>query len=160
MLAELDREKASIQNEGVSFVQNLKSQKVEVEQKIDRLLDIYIEGKGISPDEYQAKKAKLLGEKADIDQEIRDFEQKGNNWLEPMREVILLSSQAQNSFVAGRQNANPRISQKCRLELYEGQKRAFLEENQKICYHTLIGNIVAYFYAIKIWILWQLLAKI
>ena len=94
VLAELDREKTSIQNEGLSFVQNLKSRKTEVEQKIDRLLDIYIEGKGISPDEYQAKKAKLLGEKADIDQEIRDFEQKGNNWLEPMREVILLSSQA------------------------------------------------------------------
>ena len=94
MLAELDCEKASIQNEGVSFVQNLKAQKVEVEQKIDRLLDIYIEGKGISPDEYQAKKAKLLNEKADIDQEIRDFEQKGNNRLEPMGEGILLSSQA------------------------------------------------------------------
>ncbi|HCR15264.1 MAG TPA: hypothetical protein DIU29_03475, partial [Candidatus Jacksonbacteria bacterium] len=67
VLAELDREKTSIQNEGLSFVQNLKSRKTEVEQKIDRLLDIYIEGKGISPDEYQAKKAKLLGEKADID---------------------------------------------------------------------------------------------
>lgn len=49
----------------------------------------------MSPDEYQTKKAKLLNEKADIEQEIRDdFEQKGNNWLEPMREVILLSSQA------------------------------------------------------------------
>ena len=94
MLAELDREKTSIQNEGVSFIQNLKTRKAEIEQRIDRLLDIYIEGKGISPDEYQVKKAKLLGEKADIDQEIRDFVQKGNNWLEPMREVILLSSQA------------------------------------------------------------------
>jgi len=70
------------------------NRKAEIEQKIDRLLDIYIEGKGISPDEYQVKKAKLLGEKADVEQEIRDFEQKGNNWLEPMREVILLSSQA------------------------------------------------------------------
>ena len=55
---------------------------------------LYVEGKGISPEQYQAKKARLLGEKADIEQEIRDFEQKGNNWLEPMREVILLSSQA------------------------------------------------------------------
>ena len=64
-----------------------------MEQKIDRLLDIYIED-GLAQEEYQAKKAKLLGEKADIEQEIRDFEQKGNNWLEPMREVILLSSQA------------------------------------------------------------------
>ena len=63
-------------------------------EKLNRVINIYIEGKGISPDEYQAKKAKLLGEKADIDQEIKDFEQTGNNWLEPMREVILLSSQA------------------------------------------------------------------
>src|SRR3990167_6659776 len=94
MLGEVDREKEGIQNEGISFDQDLKDRKAEVEQKIDRLLDIYIEGKGISPDEYQAKKAKLLNEKADIDQEIRDFEQRGNNWLEPMREVILLSSQA------------------------------------------------------------------
>lgn len=93
MLAELDREKASIQNEGVAFVQNLKTRKAEVEQKIDRLLDIYIEG-GLEQEEYQAKKAELLNEKADIEQEIRDFEQKGNNWLEPMREVILLSRQA------------------------------------------------------------------
>ena len=37
MLAELDREKVSIQNEGISFVQNLKDQKAEVEQKTDRL---------------------------------------------------------------------------------------------------------------------------
>ena len=61
------------------------------EDKVQILIEA---GKGISPEEYQAKKAKLLNEKADIDQEIRDFEQKGNNWLEPMREVILLSSQA------------------------------------------------------------------
>src|SRR3990167_3066628 len=69
MFAELDREKMRIQNEGVSFVQNLKARKAEVEQKIDRLLDIYIEG-GLAKDEYQAKKSNLLTEKADIDQEI------------------------------------------------------------------------------------------
>ena len=94
MLAELDREKENIKNEGISFVQNLQRRKVEVEKKIDRLLDIYIEGGGISAEEYQAKKSKLLNDKADIEEEIRDFEQKGNNWLEPMREVILASSQA------------------------------------------------------------------
>jgi hypothetical protein len=42
-----------------------------------------------------------LNEKADIEQEIRDFEQKGNNWLEPMREVILLSSQAKILLLQG-----------------------------------------------------------
>src|SRR3990172_11883549 len=63
-------------------------------QKMDKLLDLFIDGKGIEPEEYQAKKSKLLNEKLEIEQKIRDFEQKGNNWLEPMREVILLSSQA------------------------------------------------------------------
>jgi len=51
------------------------------DQKIDRLLDIYIEG-GLLQEEYRTKKANLLNEKADIEQEIRDFEQKGNSWLE------------------------------------------------------------------------------
>jgi len=51
------------------------------DQKIDRLLDIYTEG-GLLQEEYQTKKANLLNEKADIEQEIRDFEQKGNSWLE------------------------------------------------------------------------------
>ncbi len=101
MLDELDCEKESIQNEGISFVQNLKSQKAEIEQKMDRLLDVYLEGRGISSDEYQTKKVKLLNEKADLEQEIRDFGQNGNNRLEPIREVILLSSQAKTILSQG-----------------------------------------------------------
>ena len=61
---------------------------------MENLLDLFIGGKGIEPEEYQAKKAKLLNEKQDILGKIRDFEQKGNNWLEPMKEMILASSQA------------------------------------------------------------------
>ena len=94
MLAEIDKEKEQAKVESSSFVQNLQKQKTEVEQKMDKLLDLFIEGKGISPEEYQAKKSKLLNEKLDIEQKIRDFEQKGNNWLEPMKEMILASSQA------------------------------------------------------------------
>ena len=101
MLAELDREKENIQNESVSLVQNLKTQKVEIGQKIDRLLDIYIEGNILSSEEYQTKKTILLNEKADIEQEIRDFGQMGKRRLEPIREVILLSSQAKTVLSQG-----------------------------------------------------------
>ncbi len=94
MLAEIDKEKEQAKLESLSFVQNLQEEKLEVEQKMDKLLDLFIEGKGISPEEYQAKKSKMLNEKLDIEQKIRDFEQKGNNWLEPMKEMILASSQA------------------------------------------------------------------
>ena len=94
MLAEIEKEKELAKQETKSLVQNLLEQKAAIEKKMDRLLDLYIEGKGIEPEEYQAKKQKLLNEKLEIQQKIRDFEQIGNNWLEPMKEMILASSQA------------------------------------------------------------------
>ncbi len=94
MLAEIEKEKEQTKQETKSLVQNLLEQKAAIERKMDRLLDLYIEGKGIEPEEYQAKKQKLLNEKLEIQQKIRDFEQTGNNWLEPMKEMILASSQA------------------------------------------------------------------
>jgi len=94
MLGELANEKTQTLKENAAFVQNLQTQKLAVEQKIENLLDLFIDGKSIEPEEYQAKKQKLLNEKLDIQQRIKDFEQKGNNWLEPMKEIILQSSQA------------------------------------------------------------------
>ena len=94
MLLELDKEKEQAKKESEVFVQNLQQQKAEVGQKIEKLLDLYITGGALTLEEYQAKKSKLLNEKLDIEQKIRDFEQQGNNWLEPMKEMILQSSQA------------------------------------------------------------------
>ena len=101
MLNELDNEKEQTLQESKVFVQNLETNKAKIEQKMENLLDLFIEGKGIEPEEYQAKKQKLLNEKIDIQQRIKDFEQKGNNWLEPMKEIILQSSQAKNIAKSG-----------------------------------------------------------
>jgi len=101
MLAEIDKEKERARRESMAFVQNLKTQVAEIEQKMDKLLDLFIEGKGITPEEYQAKKAKLLNEKLEIEQKIKDFEQTGNNWLESMKEMILASSQAKILLLQG-----------------------------------------------------------
>jgi len=94
MLTKLDKEKEQAKRESEIFVQNLQNQKVEVEQKIENLLDLYIEGGVLTLEEYQAKKQKLLNEKLDIEQKLRDFEQMGNNWLEPMKEMIFEAKQA------------------------------------------------------------------
>jgi len=94
MLAELDKEKERAKKESEIFVQNLQNQKVEVEQKIEKLLDLYIAGGALTLEEYQSKKQKLLNEKLDIEQKLRDFEQMGNNWLEPMRKMIFEAKQA------------------------------------------------------------------
>jgi len=94
MLNKLDDEKAQAQSETKVLVQNLGDQKADLEHKLNRLLDLYIEGKSISQEEYQAKKQEYLNQRADIEQKIRDFELTGNNWLEPMRQLILSSCQA------------------------------------------------------------------
>lgn len=56
MLAEIDKEKEQAKEETKVFVQNLQTQKVEIESKAENLLDLFIGGKGIEPEEYQAKK--------------------------------------------------------------------------------------------------------
>jgi site-specific DNA recombinase len=94
MLAEIERERKQAEAETSVFVQNLQTQKIEIENKAENLLDLFIGGKGIEPEEYQQKKEKLLNEKLDIQEKIKDFEQKGNNWLEPMKEMIFEAKQA------------------------------------------------------------------
>jgi len=101
MLAEIDKEKTQAVEKTNSLVQNLKNEKFMVEQKMDKLLDLYIEGRGIEREEYQAKKQRLLNDKLDIQQKIKDFEQSGNNWLEPMKEMILSISQAKIQLSQG-----------------------------------------------------------
>ncbi|NCS68169.1 hypothetical protein GW777_07385 [Candidatus Peregrinibacteria bacterium] len=73
MLAEIDKEKEQAREETKVFVQNLQTQKVKIESKAENLLDLFIGGKSIEPEEYQAKKSKLLNEKQDILGKIRDF---------------------------------------------------------------------------------------
>ena len=94
IILELDKEKDQAKRESEIIFQNLRQQKAEVEQKIEKLLDLYIAGGVLTIEEYQAKKQKLLNEKLDIEQKIKDFEQSGNNWLEPMREMIFEAKQA------------------------------------------------------------------
>jgi len=71
MLLELDKEKEQTKKDSENLVQNLRQQKAEVEQKIEKLLDLYIAGGALTLEEYQAKKQKLLNEKLDIKQKIR-----------------------------------------------------------------------------------------
>ncbi len=94
MLLELNKEKEQPKRKSEIIVQNLKKQKIEIEQRIEKLLDIYIVGEALTFEEYQTKKQKLLNEKLDIEQKIRDFEQMGNNRLEPMKGIVFEVKQA------------------------------------------------------------------
>ena len=93
MLAELDKEQASSFHSDELFVQNLKNQIKSVEETLDRLLDAHLDST-ITSEEYIAKKQKLLNQKIDFSEKLKDFERKGNRWLELSKQFILDSNQA------------------------------------------------------------------
>ena len=64
-----------------SFAQKARNELVEIETKLDRLLDLQLDG-SLSPAEYTAKKQKLILAKKDLEEKISSFGRKSNNRFE------------------------------------------------------------------------------
>jgi site-specific DNA recombinase len=77
------------------FVQNIKGQLAQVMAKLSRLTDAYLEG-GLELAEFQEKKNVLMNGKANLEEELSNFEQTGNHWLELTKEWILTANSAVN----------------------------------------------------------------
>ena len=88
ILFELNKEEQQAKEQAKSTVQNLKEELGQIEQKLEKLLDVYL-AEVITTEEYTARKQKLLTKKVELEERIRDFEQKGLSWLEPAREFVL-----------------------------------------------------------------------
>ena len=88
VLAELEKDELKAKEETKILVQNLKKELTEIETKLEKLLDIYL-NEVISTEEYTSRKQKILTQKLELQEKIRDFEQKGLSWLEPAREFVL-----------------------------------------------------------------------
>ena len=95
MIAELNKEKDKTEQAHFSFVQNLKSQIKEYKDKLDKLLDLQLSG-AISVEEYAEKKQKILNQKIEISEKLKDFQRKGYSWLEPAKSFILRANEAKN----------------------------------------------------------------
>lgn len=95
ILKELDKEKEQAVQDNLVFVQNLKRQIMECKEKLDKLLDAHLEGV-IAREEYVSKKQKLLNQKIELSEKLKNFEQKGNHWLERAKKFILEAKQAKN----------------------------------------------------------------
>ena len=93
VLAELEKEESHAREQAKTTVQNLKAQLAEIEQKLEKLLDVYLE-EIITADEYASRKEKLVKQKVGFQEQIRDFEQKSLSWLEPARGFVLSLNQA------------------------------------------------------------------
>ena len=93
MITKLEKEKQKKNRADFSFAQNLKFQIREYEEKLDKLLDLQLSG-AISTEEYTQKKQKILNQKIEISEKLKNFKQTGNRWLERAKNFILTSNQA------------------------------------------------------------------
>jgi hypothetical protein len=77
-----------------SFAQKARDELVEIETKLDRLLDLQLDG-NLSQVEYTAKKHKLILAKKDLEEKITAFGRKSNNRFELAINFIKEANQAE-----------------------------------------------------------------
>ena len=100
ILNELDKEKINAAQSSVALVEKTRAEIRKTEIRLDNLLNDRIDGI-IEKADYLNKKDSLIKEKLDIEDKIREIKDKGNNWLEPMRDFILRSKLAKKTAAEG-----------------------------------------------------------
>ena len=80
-IAQFEKEKMKIAQAESSFAQKARNELLEIETKLDRLLDLQLDG-NLSQTEYTAKKYKLILAKKDLEEKISAFGRKSNNRFE------------------------------------------------------------------------------
>jgi hypothetical protein len=88
----LEKDKTTSAQSFTAFVQENKSRIFEIQTKLQRLLDGYLE-QDIEQEIYRIEKAKLLSEKKSLEEKISSLQQRQTGWIEPMKNWV---NQAQN----------------------------------------------------------------
>ena len=87
LLKMLEKDKTETAQSSADFVQENKNKIEEIQIKLQRLLDGYLE-QDIDREDYREEKAKLLSEKKSLEEKTTNLEQKRTGWIEPMSEWI------------------------------------------------------------------------
>ena len=95
MLDQLNKEKMQEQSGHNVYVQHLEEENEKIDEQLSTLLDLRLDG-AISTQEYVTKKNPLVAHKIELEEQVRDVEHNQNNWLEPMRDLIIRSREAKN----------------------------------------------------------------
>jgi DNA invertase Pin-like site-specific DNA recombinase len=100
VLAELEKDELRAKEQAKITVQNLKVELLQINKKLEKLMDVYL-NEVISTEEYTFQKQKILTRKLELQEKIKDFEQKGLSWLEPAREFVLKLNYAEKARKSG-----------------------------------------------------------
>ena len=100
ILRELDKDEQKARKDSKVIVQNLKSESADVEARLDKLLSAYLD-EIISVEEYATQKQKMLDQRVELKEEIREIEDKGVSWLEPARAWVKSLNEAEKLLLSG-----------------------------------------------------------
>jgi DNA invertase Pin-like site-specific DNA recombinase len=94
MLAKVDEWKKEQSQSSQSYAQNLEAKIKETEQKLDKLVNAFLDGL-IDKETYLRKKDELIKTKSDLHHRKSDFDRGGNRWIEPLRDWIKTAHHAE-----------------------------------------------------------------
>jgi len=100
ILRELEKDKGQFSQSSLTYLQNLNNKITDIDRKINKLIDVYLEG-ALTLEEYQLKKNSLVNEKKDLQEKARDFADEGNNWFEPARRFVTSLNEAHYALQGG-----------------------------------------------------------
>ncbi|KKP71165.1 MAG: Recombinase [Candidatus Roizmanbacteria bacterium GW2011_GWA2_35_19] len=84
LIKRLEDDKCQQRSEVLVIVQEFKKDLLNINDKLNKLLDSYLDNV-VSREDYLNRKEKFMSEKKTIEQRIETLEQSPNKWLEPMR---------------------------------------------------------------------------
>ena len=87
ILKGLEKDKERLSQSSLTHLQNLNTKLADIDKRISKLIDIYLDG-ALSLEEYQGKKNALVNEKRDLQENIRDFADEGNKRFEQARRFV------------------------------------------------------------------------
>ncbi|MDP2921470.1 MAG: recombinase family protein [Candidatus Omnitrophota bacterium] len=87
ILKELEKDKLEAVQSSRPHQQNLRDTIINVDNKINKLIDMYLEN-SLSLEEYQKAKEKLINEKKTLQESLKDFADGGDNWFEQAKDFV------------------------------------------------------------------------
>jgi len=87
ILKELEKDKLEAVQSSRPHQQNLRDKIASVDNKINKLIDMYLEN-SLSLEEYQKAKEKLINDKKTLQESLKDFADGGDNWFEQAKDFV------------------------------------------------------------------------
>src|SRR3989338_8289846 len=111
ILEQLEKDKNSCVQSSLPQQQNLELQITDMDNKNNRLIDVYLEG-AISLEEYQRKKELLINKKKELQESLKDFAAGGDNWFEQAKDFVTDLNKISYTLQDGNLEAQREILQK------------------------------------------------